>query len=313
MATTTTSNLSANQKALGIYFDTRVIESLQPHLYFEQFGTVETVPEGNYTSRFFAFNRIATSDVSQLSTEGTGPTAIAVSVSAVDITPTQYGVSVEMTDLVALTAVFQLVNTTLTEVGKAMARKIDEVIQTVVNAGNNVIYSGNKTSRSDLTSSDLIAVTDIFKAVQRLRRNAAPEYPGGGYACVMHPAVAYDLMVSAGTGASYWEMHKYAQPENLFRGEIGSIAGARIVQSPNVQTFASTVTVYPTTLIAADAYRISYWLARKVNTYVYPPENAVSVNNQLGQKGWVGAKTNIGVARTQEERLMRIESAATAL
>ena len=313
MATTTTSNLSTSQKALGIYFDTRVIESLQPHLYFEQFGTVETVPEGNYTSRFFAFNRIATSDVSQLSTEGTGPTAIAVSVSAVDITPTQYGVSVEMTDLVALTAVFQLVNTTLTEVGKAMARKIDEVIQTVVNAGNNVIYSGNKTSRSDLTSSDLIAVTDIFKAVQRLRRNAAPEYPGGGYACVMHPAVAYDLMVSAGTGASYWEMHKYAQPENLFRGEIGSIAGARIVQSPNVQTFASTVTVYPTTLIAADAYRISYWLARKVNTYVYPPENAVSVNNQLGQKGWVGAKTNIGVARTQEERLMRIESAATAL
>jgi len=313
MATTTTSNLSTSQKALGIYFDTRVIESLQPHLYFEQFGTVETVPEGNYTSRFFAFNRIATSDVSQLSTEGTGPTAIAVSVSAVDITPTQYGVSVEMTDLVALTAVFQLVNTTLTEVGKAMARKIDEVIQTVVNAGNNVIYSGNKTSRSDLTSSDLIAVTDIFKAVQRLRRNAAPEYPGGGYACVMHPAVAYDLMVSAGTGASYWEMHKYAQPENLFRGEIGSIAGARIVQSPNVQTFASTVTVYPTTLIAADAYRISYWLARKVNTYVYPPENAVGVNNQLGQKGWVGAKTNIGVARTQEERLMRIESAATAL
>jgi len=314
MATTTTSNLSTSQKALGIYFDTRVIESLQPHLYFEQFGTVETVPEGNYTSRFFAFNRIATSDVSQLSTEGTGPTAIAVSVSAVDITPTQYGVSVEMTDLVALTAVFQLVNTTLTEVGKAMARKIDEVIQTVVDAGNNVIYSGKKTSRSDLTSSDLIAVTDIFKAVQRLRRNAAPEYPGGGYACVMHPAVAYNLMVSAGTGASYWEMHKYAQPENLFRGEIGSIAGARIVQSPNVQTFASAdVTVYPTTLIAADAYRISYWLARKVNTYVYPPENAVGVNNQLGQKGWVGAKTNIGVARTQEERLMRIESAATAL
>jgi len=91
------------------------------------------------------------------------------------------------------------------------------------------------------------------------------------------------------------------------------LAGARIVQSPNVQAFTSTVTVYPTTLIGADAYRISYWLARKVNTYVYPPESAVSVANQLGQKGWVGAKCNMGVARTQEERLMRIESAATAL
>jgi len=313
MATTTTSNLSTDQKALGIYFDTRVIESLQPYLYFEQFGTVETVPEGNYTSRFFTFDKIATSNVSQLS-EGTGPTAIAVSVSAVDRTPTQYGVSVEMTDLVALTAVFQLVNTTLTEVGKAMARKIDEVIQTVVNAGSNVIYpNANYTARGSITASDTITVSLIFKAVQKLRNNSAPEYPGGGYACVMHPAVAYDLMTSAGTGASYWEAHKYAQPENLFNGEIGAIGGARIVQSPNVQTFSLPVTVYPTTLIAADAYRISYWLARKVNTYVYPPESAVGVNNQLGQKGWVGAKTNIGVARTQEERLMRIESAATSL
>jgi N4-gp56 family major capsid protein len=312
MATTNTSNLETAGKALGVYFDTRVIESLQPNLYFEQFGTVETVPEGNYTSRFFTFNKIATSSVSQL-TEGTAPTAISVSVNAIDTTPTQYGVSVEMTDLVALTAVFQLVNTTLTEVGKAIARKIDEVIQTVVNAGTNVIYAGNKTSRASLTETDLISVADIFKAVQKLRANSAPEFPGGGYACVMHPAVAHNLMTSAGTGASYWEMHKYAQPENLFKGEMGSIAGARIVQSPNVQTFTSSVTVYPTTLIGADAYRISYWLAKKVNTYVYPPENAVSITNQLGQKGWVGAKTNIGVARTQEERLIRIESAATAL
>jgi len=312
MATTTTSNLEASGKALGIYFDTRVIESLQPHLYFEQFGTVETVPEGNYTSRFFTFNQIASSSVTQL-TEGTTPTAISVSVNAIDTTPTQYGVSIEITDLVALTSVFQLVNTTLNEIGKAMARKIDEVIQTVVNAGTNVVYPGTCTARSSITSSDLITVGLIFKAVQKLRKNSAPEYAGGGYACVMHPSVAYDLMTSAGTGASYWEMHKYAQPENLFRGEIGAIAGARIVQSPNVQTFTSTTTVYPTTLIAADAYRISYWLARKVNTYVYPPENAVSITNQLGQKGWVGAKTNIGVARTQEERLIRIESAATAL
>jgi len=311
MATTTTSNLSTDQKALGIYFDTRVVESLQPYLYFEQFGTVETVPEGNYTSRFFTFDKIATSNVSQLS-EGTGPTAIAVSVSAVDRTPTQYGISVEMTDLVALTAVFQLVNTTLTEVGKAMARKIDEVIQTVVNAGSNVIYSGGKTSRSGLTSGDTISATDILKAVQKLRNNSAPEYAGGGYGCILHPFVGYDLMSNTSTG-QWIDVHKYAQPENIFNGEIGAIGGARIVQSPNVQTFSSTVTVYPTTLIAADAYRISYWLARKVNTYVYPPESAVSVNNQLGQKGWVGAKTNIGVARTQEERLMRIESAATSL
>jgi N4-gp56 family major capsid protein len=313
MATTTTSNLESAQRALGIYYDRIVIESLQPNLYFEQFGTIVNVPQGNYTSRFFTFNRIATSSVTIL-TEGTPPTGTSVSVNAIDITPTQYGVNVELTDLVALTSVFDLVNTTLTEVGKAMARKIDEVIQTVVNAGTNVIYAGGKTSRSALAAGDLFDVDLIRRAAARLRKNAAPEFTnkGGGYVAITTPDVIFDLKSNTSVG-QWLDMHKYAMPENLFTGEVGSIDGVRFVQSPNVQTFSSSVTVHPTTFIAADAYRISYWLANKVNTYVLPPESNLSVSNPLGQKGSVGAKTNIGVARTQEERLVRVESAASAI
>jgi N4-gp56 family major capsid protein len=313
MATTTTSNLEAAQKALGIYYDRIVIESLQPNLYFEQFGTIVGVPQGNYTSRFFTFNKIATSSVTSL-TEGTPPTGIAVSVNAIDTTPTQYGVNVEMTDLVALTAVFDLINTTLAEVGKAMARKIDSVIQTVVNAGTNVIYAGEGTSRDTLTSDDLFDADLVRRAAAKLRKNAAPEFSdrGGGYVAITTPEVVFDL--KSNTSVGQWiDMHKYANPENLFNGEVGSMDGVRIVQSPNVDTFLSTVTVHPTTFIAKDAYRISYWLANKVNTYVLPPESNLSVSNPLGQKGSVGAKTNMGVARTQEERLVRVESAASAL
>jgi len=313
MATTTTSNLESAQRALGIYYDRIVIESLQPNLYFEQFGTIVSVSQGNYTSRFFTFNRIATSSVTSL-TEGTPPTGIAVSVNAIDTTPTQYGVSVEMTDLVALTAVFDLINITLTEVGKAMARRIDEVIQTVVNAGTNVIYAGVKTSRSALAAGDLFDADLIRRAASRLRKNAAPEFTnkGGGYVAITTPEVVFDLKSNTSVG-QWLDMHKYAMPGNLFTGEVGSIDGVRIVQSPNVQTFSSNVTVHPTTFIAADAYRISYWLASKVNSYVLPPESNLSVSNPLGQKGSVGAKTNIGVARTQEERLVRVESAASSV
>jgi N4-gp56 family major capsid protein len=313
MATTTTSNLEAAQKALGIYYDRIVIESLQPNLYFEQFGTIVGVSQGNYTSRFFTFNKIATSSVTTL-TEGTPPTGIAVSVNAIDTTPTQYGVNVEMTDLVALTAVFDLINTTLTEVGKAIARKIDEVIQTVVNAGTSVIYAGGKTSRSALAAGDLFDAGLVRQAAARLRKNAAPEFTqkGGGYVAVTTPEVVFDLKSNTSVG-QWLDMHKYAMPENLFTGEVGSLDGVRIVQSPNVVTFSSTTTVHPTTFIAADAYRISYWLANKVNAYVIPPESNLSISNPLGQKGSVGAKTNIGVARTQEERLVRVESAATTV
>ena len=311
MATTTTSNLESSQKALGIYYDTRVIESLQPNLYFEQFGTIEKVAEGNYTSRFFTFDQIATSSVSSL-TEGAAPTSIAVSVSATDVTPTQYGVVVEMTDLVALTSVFDLINASLVEVGKAMARKIDVAIQTVVNAGSNVIYADDVADRASLGSSNTLDVTELIKAGQYLRGKSAPEYKGGGFACPMHPNVAYDIMSDTGTG-QWIDVHKYASPDNIFKGEVGAINGLRIVQTPNIQTFSSTVTVYPTTVIGADAYRISYWLPSKIKSYVLPPENASTVSNPLGQKGTVGAKTVMGVAITQQDRLVRIESAATAV
>lgn len=311
MATTTTSNISTGQTALGIYYDRMVVESLQPYLYFEQFGVVEQVPEGNYTSRFFLANAIATSNVVTL-TEGTAPTSIAISVATVDRTPTQYGVNVELTDLVTLTAAFSVIDLSINEVAKAVARKIDSVIQTVVNAGTNVIYAGGKTSRAALGSGDLLDSTLILKAAQKLRKNSAPEMPGGGFFGILDPEVAHDL--KSNTSAGQWiDVHKYSQPENIFRGEIGSIAGVRLVETPNIDTFTSTVTVHPVTVGGAGAYRIAYWLPGKVQTYVLHPEQNLSVSNPLGQKGSVGAKVNMAVVRTQEERLVRIECAATAL
>jgi len=322
MATTTTSNLEAAGKALGIYYDTVVIESLQPHLYFEQFGTKVIVTQGNYTSRFFTFNKISTESVTTL-TEGTAPTGLAVSVNASDTTPVQYGLHVEFTDLVALTSVFDLVQSSLREVGKAMARKIDEVIQAVVLAGTNVIYAGGKTSRSALTASDLIDVNLIVRARQLLVKNGAPEFPGGGYMAVTTAEVGYDLRSNTSVG-QWLDVHKYAAPENIFRGEMGSIAGVRIVESGNTITFSSTVTVHPMLVLGADAYRIAYWVPQSrekfsqeygtgVAAYVSLPEENIGVANPLGQKGIVGAKANLGVARTQEERMVRIECAASTL
>jgi len=320
MAITTTSNLEAAGKALGIYFDTVVVESLQPHLYFEQLGTKVIVAPGNYTSRFFTFNKIATSSVTTL-IEGTAPTSLAISVNTVEIDPVQYGLNVGFTDLVILTAAFDAVRDTLKEVGKAMARKIDEVIQAVVLAGNNVIYAGGKTSRSALTASDLIDVNLIVRARQRLVKNGAPEFPGGGYVAITTAEVGYDLRSNTSVG-QWLDIHKYASPEYIFRGEVGSIAGVRILESGNTMTFSSNVTVHPMLVVGADAYRIAYWVPQSrekfsqeygtgVASYVYLPEEDVGVANPLGQRGGVGAKVNLGVARTQEERMMRIECASS--
>lgn len=49
----------------------------------------------------------------------------------------------------------------------------------------------------------------------------------------LHPYVAYDLM----RDSEWIDAHKYAQPENLYEGEIGEIAGVRFVQTTEAKIY----------------------------------------------------------------------------
>ena len=49
----------------------------------------------------------------------------------------------------------------------------------------------------------------------------------GSYVAIIHPYAAYDLMRSP----EFIEWHKYAQPGELYRGEIGMIGNVRFVKS----------------------------------------------------------------------------------
>ena len=53
------------------------------------------------------------------------------------------------------------------------------------------------------------------------------ELINGSYVAIIHPYAAYDLMRSP----EFIEWHKYAQPGELYRGEIGMIGNVRFVKS----------------------------------------------------------------------------------
>lgn len=312
MATTISSNVTTGggTNALGILFDRKVINSLQPALYFESLATIKMVGQGNYTDRFAMFDQIASASVTSL-TEATNPTGVAVTLTTADVTPSQYGISVEVSDLVVLTAMIDLLTEATTEVGFAVARKIDSVIQTIFAGGSNVYYAGGKASRAALGAGDLLDANIIVKAGQKLAKGAAPRFADGFYRAVATVDQIYDL--KSNTSAGQWvDVSKYAQPNAILNGEIGSLNGVRIIQSPNTDTFSSTVTVHPMYVCGMGAVRVSYWLPNRVKSYVIPPEQA-NIANPLGQKGSVGAKVNLGGARTQAARLVRIETAATTL
>lgn len=310
MSTTTTSSVTTGggTNALGVMFDRKVINSLQPNLYFESIATISMVGNGNYTDRFAMFDQIATSNVTSL-TEATAPTGVAVTTTIASVTPTQYGISVEVSDLVVITTFFDLIVNTSIEVGYAMARSIDNTIQTTAEAGTNVYYAGGKAARASLGALDIFDINQILKAGQKLKKGAAPAFGDGYYRAVCSPDQIFDLKQNTAAG-QFVDVSKYAQPENILNGEIGALHGTRIMESPNVQTFSSTVTVTPALFAGEGGVRVSYWLPSRVKNYINNPEDS-NIANPIGQKGNVGSKVNMGVSRTQEARLVRVETSTS--
>jgi N4-gp56 family major capsid protein len=193
------------------------------------------------------------------------------------------------------------------EVGSAMARKIDAVIQTVIMAGDNVIYGGTASARTALDATDTMTAALLNKAGAKLENWYAPKVDGF-YVAYIHSFQLYDLRGETGTG-NWLEVNKYARPSQIFKGEIGMLNGIRIVLAPFINTFSSTVTVYPALVVGAGAYGVAEFQTLK--TYVTPATSTDS--DPLAQRRKVGAKMAFAAKRLQENAMVRIETGATAL
>src|SRR3990167_1586979 len=89
-------------------------------------------------------------------TEGTNPTSITWGATSFSTGPAQYGILVAVSDLLVRNSAIEVIENATREVRNALARMVDTVIQTVVNASSvGVIYSGGKTARTGLGAGDL--------------------------------------------------------------------------------------------------------------------------------------------------------------
>ena len=121
-----------------------------------------------------------------------------------------------------------------------MADSVDEVAQTVLRKGPNVIY-GDGTSTASVTSAGTITSADVRKAVAKLRTGKAVPRVDDLYWCGIHPEVSHDLR--AETGAGGWrEAHVYNESGagELWPGAIGTYEGAMYVESPRLYSGVDT-------------------------------------------------------------------------
>lgn len=284
--TTDSGGLSAEMKT---YYEKRLLDAAQPNLVHDQFGDKYPIPaHGGKTIEFRKYAALPVPEAPL--TEGVTPDGSSITVSTVTSTVGQYGAYVTLSDMLELTAIDRNVEQATKALGQQAGKKMDQIVRDVMATGGTVHYPDGATGRGNITKAMTLTTKMIFKAAANLRANNAPEI-GDSYVAIVHPYVAYDLMTSDG----WLDVHKYAQPDEIYEGEIGKLGGVRFVQTSEAKVFegagASGADVYCTFVLGAGAYGVTDVEGGGLQHIVKQMGAGEDPLNQRATTGWKGTRT----------------------
>ena len=321
---TTTLNASGNSLSaeMKTFYDMRLIDEAGPALVHDQFGQKRPIPKnGGKTIEFRKFTPLA--KVTGTLTEGVTPTGDKLDVTAKTNTVKQYGNFLVMSDVLELTALDNVLLETVKLMGKNAGVSLDTATRNVLNGGTNVTYcpkvaSGGTqtevTSRSAMDTTSKLTVDVVQRVVAKLRGQNAPTI-NGEYVAIIHPYVAYDLM----RDPEWIDAHKYAQPENLYKGEIGKIAGVRFVQSTEAKIWRDDTCpaqsgatpayygVFSTLFLGEGAYGVTEVEGGGLRTII-KQKGSGGTEDPLDQRSSVGWKAMKTAEILVENYMVRVES-----
>jgi N4-gp56 family major capsid protein len=305
---TTDSGMTAEMRK---YYDMALIDEASANLIHDQFGQKRPIPQGNgKTINFRKFESLekATTPI----TEGVTPNGKKLEVTDLEATVDQYGDFVTLSDVLEMTAIDNVILEATKVIGRQAGLTLDTITRNKINAGTNVSYCPKLgadgaetavTTRAGLDSSCALTVKAIQKAVAKLRAQNAPAI-NGKYVGIIHPYAAYSLM----RDKDWVDAHKYANPTNLYEGEIGEIAGVRFVQSSEAKIWTEgSNAVFSTLIVGADAYGTTEITGGGLQT-VIKQKGSAGTADPLDQRSSVGWKATKTAEILMENYMVRIES-----
>jgi len=153
----------------------------------------------------------------------------AMSDSAVIITPQEYGNVVTTTKLANLQTGGMADRAAARLVGINAGRTANKLAILAMDASTNILRAGNQAATGAITAADVMDGSLMGKAYNALARNNVPGLAGGDYVMVAHEDVIFSIREQAGA-ASWTDVHKYALPETVLRGEVGMYKGLRVIR-----------------------------------------------------------------------------------
>ena len=308
--TTGASGMSAEMKT---FYEKRLIDQAEPALVHDQFGDPYPIPaNGGKNIEFRKYDSLpkATTPL----TEGVTPDGQTMNVSTVTAEVRQYGGWVPITDTLQLTSIDNNILQATKIIASQAGRTLDTIVRDVLAGGTNVIYApkiGEGGAETAVTSRDTLDATCqltsdlIARAATQLKAmNADPI--GTSFVGIIHPYVAYDLR----RDPDWIDVHKYAQPDEIYNGEIGTLHGVRFVETSEAKIWKGTgcpagLAVFSTLILGAHAYGSTEIEGGGLEHIVKQLGYGDDPLNQRASVGWKAHKT---AERLVEQYMVRIES-----
>lgn len=220
-----------------------------------------------------------------------------------------------------MTAISDVVRGAVFELSKGMALKIDQKIRQTISATGSLLPARNTagTGSATIATISTIQAKDCYRSVAKLRQSDARTWPDGCYAAVAHPRPAFDIRNDTSTGG-WIDINKYATTQTvdlIYRGEVGKIAGVRVVESSNAkQVFGSPISTsasgFLTLVVGPGAYGVVELDGAAASVFVKQVGSAGSAD-PINQKGSVGVKVYFAPVALEAARMVRISSGGRSL
>ena len=308
--TTGASGMSAEMKT---FYEKRLIDQAEPALVHDQFGDPYPIPaNGGKNIEFRKYDSLpkATTPL----TEGVTPDGQTMNVSTVTAEVRQYGGWVPITDTLQLTSIDNNILQATKIIASQAGRTLDTIVRDVLAGGTNVIYAPKigeggaetpVTSRATLDATCQLTSDLIARAATQLKAmNADPI--GTSFVGIIHPYVTYELR----RDPDWIDVHKYAQPDEIYNGEIGTLHGVRFVETSEAKIWKGTgcpagLAVFSTLILGAHAYGSTEIEGGGLEHIVKQLGYGDDPLNQRASVGWKAHKT---AERLVEQYMVRIES-----
>ena len=249
-------------------YDRMAYFALRPELYFDAAADIQPTHQSmpGASVAFTIVNDLAI-QASAL-TETSDVSTVALSDSQVTLTLAEYGNAVLTTAKLRGTSYVDIDPIVANVVGYNAGVSIDTIARAALDQGTNVQYASglgattlqsSVTTRAGVTASNTISSLDIRVARARLRSQNVPTF-GGMYVGYIHPDLVADLQGESISGSNVqgWRApHVYAQPGEIWTGELGAYEGVRWIETPRAPVFqgagASSANVYGTMILGRQA------------------------------------------------------------